>query len=94
MHTDINDISDSDEEMVSARSGVTISAQATEQGDITITEQVSSSVEDPPNIEEEPVRSPSLDLLDHMRRTYRLLDLVSDKATGGSGEHILLIIIV
>lgn len=87
MLTVINDISDSDEEMVSARSDVTISAQAMEQGDITITEHVSSAIEDPPNIEEEPVRSPSLDLLDHMRRTYRLLDLVSDKATGGSGEH-------
>jgi hypothetical protein len=73
--------------MLSARSEITVSAQAIEQRDSSLVADTSSGLREVvPEIQEVPVTSPSLDLLDHMKKTYRLLDLVSDGGTGGSGR--------
>lgn len=94
--TVVDDTSDSDGKMVSTRSNVNLSAQAFKQGDVKIGghPQVNEAYEDQKPTEEDSMHSPSLDLLDQMRRTYRLLDLVSDNATGGSGEYFFLLLCI
>jgi hypothetical protein len=72
--------------MLSARSEITVSAQAVEQRDSFVVDPSSGTREVVPEIQEVPVTSPSLDLLDHMKKTYRLLNLVSDGGIGGSGR--------
>lgn len=83
--TSLDSISDSDIEMRTARSQITISAEAIEPPGVAI--GLDSLKENFTNIEEHTATAPSLDLLDRMRNSYRLLDLVIDSATNGSGKY-------
>lgn len=74
--------------MVTAYTDIPPLAQANNAWELSIVTDPNLEGKDEQRIDEVPVASPSLDLLDRMKNTYRLLDLVSDGGSDGSGKSL------
>jgi hypothetical protein len=86
MDLDIESGNNSDNEMVGASEQLGMPTKSESMDTIDQFFETETDLEKPPAQQSASIPPPTLDLLDRMDKTYRLLDLIYEQGSGGAGK--------